>query len=280
MSQLTTCANCSSPLEPSYKFCPQCSQKTNLHRLSLHDIFHDVVHYFTHADKGLFGLMKDLALTTGKVANEYVTGKRKKYFPPLNFFLIAATLYVLAATAANPPTKFDPMAQAMKTYPQLVNSPLHVKQFVANLFDRQHKAMTYLTRYSNTVAMVTVPVICLLYWAFYRRRGFNYTEHMVANMYMSGFTNIVYALIFIPIGYLLGMKQTNPQSMSMILVGVYFALQVTYQAVFYYRFIDRRTTGAAWKSVGVSLLVNILWIVLGGSVIFLYIYNGFWGLVD
>ena len=75
------CANCAAPLDPQFRYCPQCSQKVDLHRLSLHDIFHDVVHYFTHADKGFFGLLKDLAVSTGKVAREYVTGKRKKYFP-------------------------------------------------------------------------------------------------------------------------------------------------------------------------------------------------------
>ena len=30
---------------------------------------------------------------------EYVEGKRKKYFPPLNFFLIVAAIYVLVNAA-------------------------------------------------------------------------------------------------------------------------------------------------------------------------------------
>jgi hypothetical protein len=53
-----------------------------------------VIHYFTHADKGIFQLLKALVTQTGTVAREFVSGKRKKYFPPFNFFLIVAALFV------------------------------------------------------------------------------------------------------------------------------------------------------------------------------------------
>jgi hypothetical protein len=60
--------------------------KTDLHRISMHEVVHDGVHYFTHADKGLPQLVRDLVLKGGVVAREFVNGKRKKYFSPLNFF--------------------------------------------------------------------------------------------------------------------------------------------------------------------------------------------------
>ncbi len=80
------CSNCAFILADNFIFCPQCAQKANLHRLSIHEVLHDGVHYFNLADKGLFRLLKDLLIKTGNVAKEYVAGKRKKYFPPLNFF--------------------------------------------------------------------------------------------------------------------------------------------------------------------------------------------------
>lgn len=274
-----TCANCDAPLNPEFRYCPQCSQKVNLHRLNLHDIFHDAVHYFTHADKGIIGLIKDLAVKTGKVANEYVSGKRKKHFPPLNFFLLAGTIYVLVVNAANPPREYDASKDALKAYPQLTTYPKHVQQYVINLYDRQHKALTFMTKYSNTVAMIGVPFTCLLYWLFYIRGRFNYTEHMVAGMYMGGFTNIVYALIFVPMGALFGIKQTDPSTMSMVFVVALLLVQITYASVFYYRFINKGTAASAWKAAGVSLLVTVVWIALTGVVVFLYILHGFWGLL-
>ena len=91
---MNNCLNCNRPLLEGQKFCAFCGQKTALKRLSLFEIWHDVVHYFTHADKGIFQLLKALIVQNGTVAKEFVAGKRKKYFPPLNFFLIVAALYV------------------------------------------------------------------------------------------------------------------------------------------------------------------------------------------
>jgi hypothetical protein len=76
------CKNCETNYPEKYNYCPNCSQKSALHRLSFHDVLHEGIHYFTHADKGLFQLIRDLVKKRGVVAREYIEGKRKKYFPP------------------------------------------------------------------------------------------------------------------------------------------------------------------------------------------------------
>ena len=86
--QPTNCLNCQATLEPQQKFCPDCGQKTDTHRLSLGHIWHDLVHAFTHADKGFLHLIKHLAIKPGKAAREYVNGHRKKYFNPFNFLIL------------------------------------------------------------------------------------------------------------------------------------------------------------------------------------------------
>lgn len=90
----TNCLNCGSAFTPDAKYCAACGQKAATHRMHFHDIWHDLIHYFTHADKGIFHLLKDLATKPGLVAREFVEGKRQKYFRPLNFFLIVAGLVV------------------------------------------------------------------------------------------------------------------------------------------------------------------------------------------
>ena len=271
-----SCANCSAPLEPEYRYCPQCSQKTNLHRLNLRDILHDAIHYFTHADKGFIGLMKDLATKTGRVANEYVTGKRKKYFPPLNFFLIAGTICVLIASAANPPVKYNAMDDAVKVFPKIRQAPKRVQDNVLSLYERKHEAFTLMTKYSNTMLMIALPVFCLIYWLFYKRERFNYTEHLIANMYMGGFNAIVTGGIFAPVGLIFGIREDDPTSMSMNLEIAKLVFQVGYSSVFYYRFMEKRTTLAALKAVGVSMLGIVFWLAIGVGLLFLYILHGFW----
>lgn len=92
---MSNCLNCNAPLSATQKFCSECGQKTALKRVNLHDVLHDAIHYFTHADKGIFTLLKSLVVQPGLVAKEYIEGKRKKHFPPLNFFLIVAAVYIV-----------------------------------------------------------------------------------------------------------------------------------------------------------------------------------------
>src|SRR5688572_5577066 len=94
----TNCLNCGSGLGTANKFCASCGQKANTHRLSFHDLGHDALHYITHADKGIFHLIKELARRPGTVAREYIDGKRAKYFKPINLFLIVGTILVFMTT--------------------------------------------------------------------------------------------------------------------------------------------------------------------------------------
>jgi hypothetical protein len=89
---MTTCKNCENTVEGNY--CPNCSQKADTHRFTLKHFAHDFLHAFTHADKGIFLLMKELIIRPGKVATEFNAGKRKKYFNPITYLLIVMALQI------------------------------------------------------------------------------------------------------------------------------------------------------------------------------------------
>lgn len=265
------CPNCAFILADNFKFCPQCAQKTNLHRLSLHEVLHDGLHYFTHADKGLLRLLKDLLIKTGVVAKEYVAGKRKKYFPPLNFFLIVATVYVLIMSMASS----RPPGNVLRDHPELnrISDPVQ-KERVRQIYARQSKAIYFLNKYSNMVAMVAVPLICFIYWLFYIRHRYNYTEHLIGCMYMAGFTNLIYVVGLVPLLLLINMKDSN----EIIIVLMLFKL--IYNSIFYYHFIGKGTKSSAVKAVGVSLFTVLFWIILSAGLVRMYITNGFWGFLS
>ncbi len=254
------------------KFCPECGQKTHLHRLSLHDLWHDGVHYFTHADKGILGLLRDLVIKNGTVAKEYVGGRRKAYFPPLNFFLVIATLFVIIATAA---TRAPNEKVALRAQAQLskIKDPA-AKERVRQIYIRSGKVEGFMGRYANIIAMVAAPLIAFIYWLFYIRGRYNYAEHLVACMYMVGFFNLLYVVLFVPAGLLV--KKVEPE--SRIVLTVFIICQILYNALFYYRFIDRRSASAAWKSFGISALILVLWVFGISLLIWQYITHAFWGL--
>jgi len=266
------CPNCELALEEIIKYCPECGQKTNLHRLNLSEILHEAIHYFTHADKSFIQLLKQLTLKTGKVAKEYISGKRKKYFPPLNFYLLVATIFVLIINVA---TGSQSTPNVLKEHPEINSISDQVrKKKIIKIYERQGIAINFMNKYSNIVAMIALPLICLIYWIFYIKGTYNYTEHLVACLYMIGFANLIYALFFVPVTLLLGIKHSNS---SLISVIIFMIFQIIYNSIFYYRFINKNTYASAFKAICVSLFAVVFWFALSSILVGSYISNAFWG---
>lgn len=267
----SNCANCNSPISHDQHFCPNCGQKAHLHRLSWHDVTHDAIHYFTHADKGIFHLLVQLATKSGTVAREFVQGKRKKYFPPFNFFLIVATIYVFVFTLNDKP---QATADVLKEHPELSKIPNEAKRAnVVRIYERGAKARSFMSKHSNNVAMLALPLIALIYWLFYRRAGYNYIEHLVANMYMSGFALLIQVVFFVPLSSLFEAKN-SPVSLMF-----FFVFQLIYFSFFYYYFVNSTKKGSGVKAFFISLFVIVFWGALSFGIIRLYITNGFWGIL-
>lgn len=264
--QSNECANCAAPLTPAYVYCPQCGQKAQLHRLSLHELGHDVFHYFVHADKGFLLLLQQLCTRTGAVAREYVLGMRKKHFPPLNFFLLCATIYVFLVNIYTPHN--SGLSAADKAYLQHIPEP--GRQYVTRIYERRDTATHFINKYSNFIYMFATPLITLLMWLFYTKKEFNYTEHVVANLYISGFTALCYVLVFVPIALLLHTDRKYA-------LFAYFAFELFYRTVFYSRFM-KRVTMPAGKAFAASLVAMAAWIFLSYYAVYFYISNGWWGL--
>src|SRR3954471_590669 len=93
------CKNCEN--EYTEDFCNRCGQKTP-HRISMQHIGHDLLHAFTHADKGVVHLFIQLFKHSGGVEREYIIeGKRKKYLRPLQYLLIIASIAVFIVLASH-----------------------------------------------------------------------------------------------------------------------------------------------------------------------------------
>lgn len=267
--QPSNCLNCGEPLFPSKNFCATCGQKSVVKRMALSAIAHDAIHYFTHADHGIFHLLKELSIHPGKVAREFVAGKRKKYFPPINFFLIVAAICLfMAGIVYN-----HQVAANAKKY-QVTNSQPNkqpTKYFEDSRWKRGAQVGKFFSKYSNLVAMGAVPLISFLVWLFYIKGRYNYAEHLVANMYITGFSVLFYSLIIQPIKLLYD---------SNYLVYVYFLFELTYRVISYYYFINEKSRAYLIKAIWVNLVIVGFWILLTSLGIRVYIENGFWGLVN
>lgn len=261
---MNNCLNCNQPLHERQNFCSNCGQKTALHRLNLHDIWHDVVHYFTHADKGIFQLLKALATETGTVAREFVSGKRKKYFPPLNFFLIVAALYVFMGSVIPNNSARASKQNSINTYQKNKTSKESASDYSVTV--KQANVGRFFKKYSNFVAMFAAPYISLIIWLILLRGAYNFTEHLVANLYLIGFTNLVRCLLWTPLLSLL-----HVDSIARWPIYVFAVFEIIYRAIFYYRFMGKFNTTGKVKAFGLAIISVIAWWLLISSIMFIYL---------
>jgi len=90
---MSFCKNCGEKVVG--KYCSHCGQKAVEQRISAHYIVHEVTHFFTHFEKGFLFTSWNMLAKPGSVVTDFVKGKRKIYQPPVSFFLIWITMYLL-----------------------------------------------------------------------------------------------------------------------------------------------------------------------------------------
>jgi hypothetical protein len=257
------CLNCNAHLDNAVKFCSQCGQNKNVHRFTMYNFFHEGFHAFTHTDKGIFHLLKSLALRPGTTAREYITGKRKKYFNPFTFFLILMGIFVLSNNYFKKETvQKEPDANVLQRIPTAEGKAKYIA-----IMKRANNISVVFKKHGNVVAMIAVPFISLFTWLFFRRKGFNYAEHLTANMMFVAFSNLVFTLVIFPLTALV-----NPTT-SFIITMLALLLQALYFAWGLNGFLQLRTAGQRFKSISVSLLIIILWAAFTMLASAIYIYQ-------
>lgn len=263
MSELT-CLNCRTGLVHGQKFCPECGQKTDTHRIGFGHFVHDFLHAFTHTDKGILHLLKGLAMRPGIVAREYISGQRKKYFNPFTFFLILAGIYVFSNTIfTNPRNEFKPNPAILARIPTEAG-----KQKYLSMSQRGYDVNQFMTKHGNVLAMIAVPILSLIAWIFFRKQKYNYSEHLTANLMFVTFANLVFTLIVHP---LQGLFRGGPGYLWLVYGGL--MLQVLYYTWAYYQLEGYRSFGKLAKSFFVSAFAIAFWSMLTMTFIALYIYR-------
>jgi hypothetical protein len=96
------CPNCGTLLPVTSKFCHHCGQK-HIHPED-HSVWHlivDSVGDFFHVDSKFFATLRPLFFRPGFLTNEYLQGKRARYFQPFKLFLFISFLYFLTSGLMN-----------------------------------------------------------------------------------------------------------------------------------------------------------------------------------
>ncbi len=136
------CANCEQALKKEENYCPQCGQENDQKIKSapafLKDFFEDVA----SIDTSFYRSVPLFLFRPGKLTNEYIAGRRKKYISPIRFYLTLSFFYFLVFSYQLPQnndwdSEFQPNAQpeTESSQNQVENSAEQVKNKVANKYN-------------------------------------------------------------------------------------------------------------------------------------------------
>jgi hypothetical protein len=85
MERQNHCLNCGSLF--TGKFCSSCGQKVPK-RIIWKMLAHEIPHSFFHIDSQIMTNFRMMLTRPGEMLNDFIGGKRKKYFPPVIFRLL------------------------------------------------------------------------------------------------------------------------------------------------------------------------------------------------
>lgn len=87
------CLNCGNDFEG--RFCNQCGQKASVKSITFTSVFSEAFRIITNTDRGLFYNFINLTIKPQKVILDYISGKRKPVFAPIQYAILGVTLLTL-----------------------------------------------------------------------------------------------------------------------------------------------------------------------------------------
>jgi hypothetical protein len=96
---MTQCKNCYQPIQNNY--CSHCGQKTKVARITLIGLLRDLPPAVFHVDRGFLYNILRLFKEPGIAITEYLSGKRKSFFHPASYLVIALILNYLIVKIYN-----------------------------------------------------------------------------------------------------------------------------------------------------------------------------------
>jgi hypothetical protein len=197
--------------------------------------------------------MKELVTRPGHVAREYLDGKRKKYFSPLTFLIILASVYAYVGSK----TGYF-VALSSSTGGGQARHPIHAE--VMSIMDVNGKI----------IAVFLTPILISFFsWIFFIGSKKNLAECLVLNSMLMGQVYLYTSLIFIPIFIFI------PSFPILLNNLVFHILMATYMTVAYKQFFKDHIVIVFIKVLVIILLFIIFfWLFIVGYVMLKHMLLG------
>lgn len=168
--QENICKNCGHLFEGNY--CSNCGQKAKENRINLHYFLFDVPHSLFNIDGLFFKTLWRMFIKPGVLIEEYLEGKRIKYFKPLSYVMVMS---------------------AISTF--IVKLLIFLKKIMMQHFDPKFlvsESHQFFQVYFSVFILLMIPIASGVTWLVFLKRKYNFWEHIIANTYIAAQLNFMW----------------------------------------------------------------------------------------
>ena len=210
-----TCRNCGE--SNINNFCSNCGEQ-QYKRIVMKDVVGDFLSNLLAVEGPILKTIKDLTIRPGKMINDYLSGKRKNYYKPFQYYLLATAVYFVFFFIWGDEllAVFSVMGAEANTY----GTTEEIQIFQQKVSDFQSDNMRILN-------FLQIPIYAWLIWLFFKKKsGHSFTETLVASLYilaqmlMFGIISTFFAYINPKLTFIVSMVFTFLY-LPWVLIGLY-----------------------------------------------------------
>jgi Protein of unknown function (DUF3667) len=239
------CKNCNSVFDGN--FCPQCGQASNTDRINSLYFLHDIPHSVFHVDKGFPYTFVQLIKRPARALDEYLAGRRVRYYRPLGYVLIMSAICVLIVSR---------IRIYMQELQQHLGKPSHT---------------SFLSQYQAVFIFLMIPLAGGITWLVFRKNKYNFWEHILINTYLAAQLNVL--LVLISLFSLLKYLITGSASYSITTITIFMAVFMFYYAFTFDGLMNTENKGFSF-GIKLGLMCFLLASVYITAMIFARIITG------
>lgn len=246
------CKNCNLILQTHHNYCPNCGAKVIRNRLTIKALFSHFSEQFLNYDNKFLQTFKQLFTHPEVVIGCYVNGTRKKYVNVVSYFAIALTISGFQLFVLN------------KFFPELMNMDFMAQEGTKQM---QRDNFAFVQEYQSIIFMASVPIYAALSkMVFSNFKQYNYTEHLVINMYLTAQLSIISTVLLLT------------TSIFGVNFGIVSLLSIPFQILFsaycFKRILNLRFKTIALKTFLFILILTLLFIAFSILLGIIMYYDG------
>lgn len=251
------CKNCERQLRTDFRFCPDCGAKIIRNRITLKNLWGDVVERVFNIDNTFLKTFGHLFSKPEVVIEGYIEGTRVRYINPISYLAIAITLsgFLIVILKNNVGAiDFDVFGTGSSSI-------------------AQQKLASFTFDYQALLFVLYIPIMAIAGWLSFPEKTYNFSERLVIFMYTLAHYSIS---IFFPSMLILLLSIENYGSFSIIGIIIMYA----YSAYVIKRISREKGIGLFARILLFTTLFTIMYFAISAMIPLMMILMGKLSLAD